>query len=464
MTEQEIIPQKVLNEKRILSTLEPNLDIYGHMTIVKLFSSDITGKNWLNSDIQGYLCLILDYHYKTIYIRIYDTITYQILFQYELYKNFLKLYQELAKDFRCFEIDSGFIGIKFDTEKEAKSFDGLIRGISDRKTEYFSKPKPKIDEKENIQKSKEYIEALKRKFLDGEAKYDENYIKEGIDILKFDNFQMMDNISYDKEAKQYKFGKISPELKELFRSFGIKKKVLESNANLAFMVLSTVIVGLGNDQDTVKNPSIERIEHYFPRPAEKEKIWQNEDAEEAKSFFGINPKVIRKTKGGQQQNNDSEKKNQTTIQPETNNMIYENETPTEEDGYSIPPPPQIPNDVPNFSNYAPQTSSDIPEPPSDIPLPPPMIPEIVPNREIENNNQDNNIPVGVSSREEEVKKLLKGGLKKVVVEEKKTENKFDDNTKSFLKKTLELALKQRVDFLNMHNDDNKDNEDDDDWD
>ena len=69
MIDQKTISPKVLNEKRILSTMESNLELYGQMTNVKLYSSDTNGINWLNSDIQGYLCLILDYSYKTIYMR-----------------------------------------------------------------------------------------------------------------------------------------------------------------------------------------------------------------------------------------------------------------------------------------------------------------------------------------------------------------------------------------------------------
>ncbi len=40
-----------------------------------------------------------------------------------MYKNFEKYFQDLAPDFRSFEIESGFIGIQFRKEEDAANFE-----------------------------------------------------------------------------------------------------------------------------------------------------------------------------------------------------------------------------------------------------------------------------------------------------------------------------------------------------
>ena len=114
------------------------------------------------------------------------------MFQYELYKNFEKYFQELAPDFRSFEIDSGFLGIRFETEEDATSFDAIIKRMASIKNDVFSKPKAKEDNaKQNEEKTKNYCEILKKNFSSEDSKYDENYAEDGTTILKHNNFKIL---------------------------------------------------------------------------------------------------------------------------------------------------------------------------------------------------------------------------------------------------------------------------------
>ena len=98
-------------------------------------------KNWLYSDVEGFCCLIIDYEIKTIYINIYDPTSFEKSFQFELYNNFLKYFEELAPDFGSFIIDSGFIGTRFENEEDATTFESAIKRSSGLKGDLFSKQK-----------------------------------------------------------------------------------------------------------------------------------------------------------------------------------------------------------------------------------------------------------------------------------------------------------------------------------
>jgi len=299
--------RRELTKKKILSVLNPNLELQGDIYNVKLFSCDRDGKNWLYSDVEGNLCFIIDYSLKTKYLVIYDTTSIEKIFQYELYNNFLKFYEELAPEFRSFEIDSGFMGFQFESKDDAIKFDLIIQRLSGLTNDLFAKPRVKEDLKTKEKLAEVYCKKLKEKF-GNDDKYDENYAEDGTTILKHNNFKILSNIEYNKETKQFKIDKISEELKEMFLSFGIKKKDLERDADYAFTIFKNVIVGLGNE-NALKNSVVSSIEHNFPPPEEREKIRRQEEAAEAKMNSLKNKrtrkettklKLIRQTKENQQ--------------------------------------------------------------------------------------------------------------------------------------------------------------------
>jgi hypothetical protein len=96
--------------------------MYGEIYNAKLYSCDKEGKNWLYSDVEGFCCLLINEQSKIIYLSIFDPFTYEKLFQYELYNNFHQYFENLAPTFRSFEIDSGFMGILFESEEEAYKY------------------------------------------------------------------------------------------------------------------------------------------------------------------------------------------------------------------------------------------------------------------------------------------------------------------------------------------------------
>jgi len=271
-----------LEKKKILAILPSHQELQGDIFNVKIYSSDREGVDWLYSGLEGNFCLIVDFQIKTKYLMLFDPTNYEKVFQYELYNGFEKYFEELAPDFRSFEIDSGFIGLQFDNQSYAQSFQRILDKIINMKN-IFTKSKAKENPKTQNDIFQSYCKLLKENFSEGDSsKYDENYAEDGTKILNHRNFKVLNNISYDKENKKFKFGKISEELKEMFLSFGIKKKELESDADFAFDLLKKVIVGLSSE-NKLKNSSLDKIEHKFLPPEEREVLRRQEEATEAKS-------------------------------------------------------------------------------------------------------------------------------------------------------------------------------------
>ena len=399
-----------MDKIKILAILPSHQELQGLLYSAKLFSSDRDGERWLYSGLEGLLALIIDHNLKTKYICLYDPATYQKCFQYELYKNFEKYFYSLAPEFLCFEIDSGFIGLQFEKEKDAVTFERVIKRITSMGNELFNRAFIKENPKLQKEIASNYVKKLKELFSEGESRYDDSYAEDGIHISKHRNFQVLNNISYDNNSKQFKFGKISPELKDMFLSFGIKKKDLENNMDFVFTLFKKVIVGLGTEKK-LKNPTLEGIEHKFCPPEEREKRRREEEAAEAKLNVR---RSFKKKKLLPKQN--------TKTKPKGGKS----------DKISIPPPPPPPPSVPHF------------------------VPII--------NNPTNIQRTKVSKPEVDVATQLKNmKLKKVEKDEVKKDSKegvVEGNGKNILQEALSRAIIIRKNYLHLHDDDEDEDEDD----
>ena len=399
-----------MDKIKILAILPSHQELQGELYSAKIFSSDRDGERWLFSGLEGLLALIIDHNLKTKYICLYDPATYQKCFQYELYKNFEKYFYSLAPEFLGFEIDSGFIGLQFDKEKDAVSFERVIKRITSMGNEIFNRAFIKENPKLQKEIASNYVKKLKELFSEGKSRYDDNYAEDGIHLSKHRNFQVLNNIKYDKNTKQFKFGRISPELKDMFLSFGIKKKDLENNMDFVFTLFKKVIVGLGTEKK-LKNPTLEGIEHNFCPPEEREKRRREEEAAEAK----LNSKRSFKKKKL--------------------------------------PPKQKPKPKPKGGK---SESIPIPPPPPPASCAPHFVPII--------NNPVNTTKTKVSKPEVDVATQLQNiklkKLEKVDVKENK-ENNMEDNGKNVLQELLSRAIIIRNNYLHMHDDEEE--QEDDDW-
>ena len=152
---------KINMEKiKILAILPSHQELQGELYSVKLYSSDKDGEEWLYSGLEGLLALIIDNNVKTKYICLYNPSTYQKCFQYELYKNFEKFFCTLAPEFRCFEIDTGFIGLQFEKETDAVNFERVIKRITSMGNEIFNRAFIKENPKLQKEIASNYVKKL----------------------------------------------------------------------------------------------------------------------------------------------------------------------------------------------------------------------------------------------------------------------------------------------------------------
>ena len=416
-----------MEKKKILAILPSQQEIQGDIYNVKIYSSDREGVDWLYSGLEGNFCLVVDFQIKTKYIMQFDPTNYEKVFQYELYNGFNNYFDELAPDFRCFEIDSGFIGLQFDSQADAQSFKRTLDRIVNMKNIY-TKSKAKENTKTQNDIFQSYCKKLKDNFSEGDSKYDEKYAEDGTHIFNHRNFKVLSNISYDNKNKKFKFGKISEELKDMFLSYGIKKKDLESDVDFAFDLLKKVIVGLGSE-NKLKNSALDKIEHTFLPPDEREKARRQEEAAEAK----LNIKRTQKKRV-------APKNNKRGPPPKSIAALKRGSVPLNLSKKFGPPPPPPP-----------------PPPPGTVPTVP-QVKETATPTPTPNAGKRASLPTIDRAAELRAIKLKK-------VEEKPAENKdknIQGNGKNFLQNALSTALINRREALRMH--DEEDDDEEDDWD
>jgi hypothetical protein len=217
-----------LEKRRVLALLGEGRDLM-EMVSAKIYTTTKDGSTWLYSDLEGFLCYVIDYVEKSQYFILYDFNTFEKLLQFELYNDFSKYYHELSPIFNCFETVSGFMGLKFFAENEAKIFANRVLKF-DCKAVYLLFKKTNVNRrKDKLRRGRENVLQVKDKFI-SENTVESDIISEdfqlneqGIEILKPSYFEIFNNFTYDKEKKVFKVNKINSEMKNIFKLVGIKK-------------------------------------------------------------------------------------------------------------------------------------------------------------------------------------------------------------------------------------------------
>ena len=203
----------------------------------------------------------------------------------------------------------------------------------------------------------------------------------------------------------------------MFLSYGIKKKDLETDLDFAFNLFKKVIVGLGSE-NKMKNSALDKIEHTFLPPAEREKQRKQEEIAEAKLNI---------------------KRTQTKRKPAPKKKYpAKNFAAAKRGSVPLAPPPPPPPPPPPTISAVPQINT----PQGSTPAA---------------SKRSSMPPVDVATQLSNMK------LKKVVKEEKPQTKNIQGNAQNFLQNALSTAIMNRRKNLHMHDDDN-DDDDDDDWD
>ena len=237
---------KNMHKKRLVAFLGNNRDIFAFVN-AKIYTSNKEASHWLNSNLEGFLCFVLDREYKTKFIIMYSYITYEKLFEMELYCEFNKYYQIMDELFHCFEFGQGFIGFKFFNIEDAKIFSFTISKFDDKLvSKILSADHQKS--KNNKEILTRNIKSVKERYI-GKSIYDSKYCENGLKIIKPAYFDILNTINYDREKKHFTVE--GEETKKFLKGFGLKKNDLK-NTKLALDFFKQIIIGLENIDLTAK--------------------------------------------------------------------------------------------------------------------------------------------------------------------------------------------------------------------
>jgi len=214
-------------KRRILSVVGDSRDLM-EISSAKIYTNSKEGLCWLYSDLEGFLCYLIDYHEKVQLLVLYDYTSYEKLFQFELYSDFPKYYTKLSNDFHCFETDNGFVGLKFLNQIEADDFGTRIEKF-DSMNQLFKKSL--IRRKNKYKIGIENVSIIKEKFLEDDQSLedknfydiDKNILQDGIEIYKPSYYHFLDCITYDSYRRIFRVQDVSSDLKKLFKLSGLKK-------------------------------------------------------------------------------------------------------------------------------------------------------------------------------------------------------------------------------------------------
>lgn len=207
-----------IERRRLLAILGENKELAA-LACSKIFTASKDCCEWLDSDLEGFLCFVIDHSDNSRYLVLYETTSYEKLFQVELYVEFHKYYTVQTDTFHSFELSNGIVGLKFENGGEALRFADSIKKMTDDK-------KILLNRKDKYKKSKDIIELLVKKFstfLPKKNLKNEFFGDEGMDICKPKHFSLLTNISFDKSKQRFIMGDIPQDLKRLFKLIGIKK-------------------------------------------------------------------------------------------------------------------------------------------------------------------------------------------------------------------------------------------------
>ncbi len=214
---------------------------------IKLYTSNKESKSWFYSDLTGIICFILDFTHKVRFITLYDHITLEVLFKFQLYFEFDNYYQILSENFHCFEVDSGFIGLEFFNKHEAKVFSLNLNRFDDRFTILYLKEGQK--EATTLSEMQQYTYPFSQKCLEIKRKiimklhfnhkHDVVLDKE-INISFLKSYDLLRGFVYEKEKREFAVSNISSESKDFFRKIGIRKADLR-NTHLALVFFKQIL-------------------------------------------------------------------------------------------------------------------------------------------------------------------------------------------------------------------------------
>ena len=150
-----------IQKKIIKSLLYGNYDII-NISFARIYTSGEDSNFWLYSRLEGALIYCIEVRAKVYKFLLFNLKTFEIVFDFELYKKFNKNFKKESDNFFYFDVDEGFIGLEIPDPNQAEILEAVILNssldyIKCRLREY----KP-MRENELKEKGRKNIEILKK--------------------------------------------------------------------------------------------------------------------------------------------------------------------------------------------------------------------------------------------------------------------------------------------------------------
>lgn len=372
---EDFLKLNTVKQKIISSLLAYNYELIA-MCYARIYTASSQSTNWLYTELEGGLTIVIDYARKSARFLLFDLNTLEINFECELYKKFNLFYTSLTKTLHCFEVNQGFIGFLIPDVNSSQDFFKSVYKLTDTVIANIIK-KRIIPDKNEIKLNSSKVLALLKEKLSSEYFFKDNVLTEKkLELDLNDIEKTMNMIEYDTENEKFL---ITGNVKEIDEIVGRVKSVKYSDKN-GLKIKDTVAYAMEIYQSMmnsmVKNKEIS---------ARKEK----ELAEEKKknSLF---QSIKKQVDGGSDNNNKVHQQQQITKKPEAPKGV-----PAVPKG--VPP---VPKGVPAVPKGVPPVPKGVPPVPKGIPAIPKTVPSVpatqsaqnsIPNQNASNTNSiDNN--------------------------------------------------------------------------
>ena len=246
----------LVQQKIIISLLKSNYELLS-LAYAKLFTAAKINREWLYSELEGGLTIVVDFNRKSARFIMFDLKTFEILFESELYKNFNTFYNRGNDFFHYFEVGGGFIGFKFVDKSASGVFYESVSNLDKKKIDKYLANQKTISLQELKTKSKRILNLLMLKLseeylfkksdvVDSTIEFNVPQIERQINLFSFDfknnNFtvngnsdeidQLVEKVrSIKSEPKYEKISDVELYTRELVKSvLNSKKYFLKKNS------------------------------------------------------------------------------------------------------------------------------------------------------------------------------------------------------------------------------------------
>jgi hypothetical protein len=209
------IKLNLVKQKIISSLLLSNYDLIS-MVFARIYTANAhNNSSWLYTELEGALCLVIDYARKSARFLMFDLVSLEITFESEFYKNFNVFYSCLSETFQCFEVNGGFIGFNIPDKISAKNLLKSVVALSDQVISKKIKENKIINKNDIKSTAVRSLQMLKKK-LSEEYFFKESLISQN--KIEFDAYQiekLFSVIEYDPNTQSFLVTGNSEEVEEL---------------------------------------------------------------------------------------------------------------------------------------------------------------------------------------------------------------------------------------------------------